>query len=184
VGLFASKREKRLWWLAGATVVALLSTVPYASSLAEKVDLTGVADTAWISGLIVTALAVGVIIGGGFDLVTIGGMVGLTAALYMALVRMATVAERTHLFEYGLLAALIYSALVERRAQRATVARPALLAIAITGLLGWLDELLQLVIPDRTYDVRDVGFNLLAATLTVAAAATITALRGKRSELP
>lgn len=85
--------------------------------------------------------------------------------------------ERLHLLEYGLLAGLIYAALLERTghsARSGETARPVALwvpvaAIVLTALAGWLDEGIQYLLPNRFYDLRDVGLNLAAAALAVGA---------------
>ena len=73
----------------------------------------------------------------------------------------------------------IYSALAERR--RASVASEedlgaaaapwtvAVAAIALTTAAGWIDEGIQYLLPNRTYDLRDVAFNATAGTVAVAA---------------
>jgi hypothetical protein len=84
--------------------------------------------------------------------------------------RMATdPAHRTHLFEYGLVAVLIYQALAERRRGGGRVRAPAALALGLTVLLGWLDEGIQWILPNRVYDIVDVGFNALAGFMAIAA---------------
>ncbi len=95
------------------------------------------------------------------------------------LLRIRQVEERVHLLEYGLVTGLIYAALLERRARLiAADARPlaltrfpALAAIAIGGLLGWGDELIQWVLPERYYALSDVALNVAAGTLVVLAMA-------------
>jgi hypothetical protein len=42
-------------------------------------------------------------------------------------------------------------------------------------LIGWLDEAVQGILPNRMYDLSDVGFNALAAALALAAAAAMRA---------
>ncbi|MDH3743617.1 MAG: VanZ family protein [Acidobacteriota bacterium] len=91
--------------------------------------------------------------------------------------------ERLHLLEYGLLAGLVYSALLERRgfggrvpAQRA----PFSIVVAAAGftlLAGWIDEGIQHLLPNRHYDLRDVVLNLAAGLLTVGAMHLATAAR-------
>ncbi|MEE8366969.1 MAG: hypothetical protein V3S30_01495, partial [Thermoanaerobaculia bacterium] len=44
---------------------------------------------------------------------------------------------------------------------------PALAAIGFNALLGWVDEGIQAMIPDRHYDLRDVMMNTLAGTIAV-----------------
>ena len=47
----------------------------------------------------------------------------------------------------------------------------------LTGLAGWLDEGIQPLRPNRHYDWVDVGLNLLAALLAVAAVAGLAEAR-------
>ena len=82
--------------------------------------------------------------------------------------------ERLHLLEYGLLGGLIYLALLERTGCGGDSSRPVALwvpvaAVLLTALLGWLDEGIQYLLPNRFYDLRDVGLNAVAALLAVGA---------------
>jgi VanZ family protein len=99
----------------------------------------------------------------------IGVALGVTAAYLMAWIRIHSWEERTHLFEYGLVAVLIHQALTERLRPGRRVLVPAVLAVAVTALLGWLDEGIQAILPNRVYDIRDVGFNAFAGLLAIAA---------------
>ena len=81
----------------------------------------------------------------------------------------ATPEERTHLFEYSLVAALVHEALLERRENGRRVPAPAILALVISIALGWLDEGIQSLLPNRVYDNIDVLFNALAATIIISA---------------
>lgn len=93
---------------------------------------------------------------------------GVIAVCGMALLRMdLTVAERSHMFEYGLLSILIYQALRERRSNGVRVKVPALTAILVSGTVGLLDECIQYVIPYRVFDVVDIGFNYFASAFGV-----------------
>jgi VanZ family protein len=85
--------------------------------------------------------------------------------------------ERTHLFEYGLLAVLLYEALKERKRNGGAVRLSGVSAILATAFFGWLDEAVQAYVPNRVYDHRDVGINALAAIVAVGA---LTALRWGR----
>jgi VanZ family protein len=99
----------------------------------------------------------------------IGLALGVTAAYLMAWIRVESWEERTHLFEYGLVAILIHQALTERLHHGRRVPSPAALAVGVTALLGWLDEGIQAILPNRVYDLRDVGFNVLAGLMAIAA---------------
>ena len=78
-----------------------------------------------------------------------------------------TVAERSHMFEYGLLAILIYEALKERQANGKKIKYPVLSAILLGGTVGLIDELVQIFIPFRVFDFVDIIFNYLACALGV-----------------
>lgn len=106
---------------------------------------------------------------------------GGIGAVYAALLeRMTIVQERLHLLEYGLLALGFRAALDARRRRGAGPAGawsvPAG-AWALTAAAGWLDEGIQAVLPNRVYDLRDVGFNALAGALALASAAALDAAR-------
>ena len=96
---------------------------------------------------------------------------GILIVYLMAWIRIGagTLEERTHLFEYSLVAALVHEALLERRQNGRRVPAPALLALVVSVLLGWLDEGIQALLPQRVYDIVDVAFNTLAATMIISA---------------
>ncbi|RMH11916.1 MAG: hypothetical protein D6701_14330 [Gemmatimonadetes bacterium] len=87
------------------------------------------------------------------------------------MVRLPVPEARSHLFEYGVLAMLVYHALLERRGNGRPVRWAAPSAVVVVTLVGWLDEVLQFFLPNRTYDLVDVGFNAIAATMGVGATA-------------
>ena len=102
---------------------------------------------------------------------------GVTAAYLMVWVRIETPEERTHLFEYGLVAIFIYQALTERLRNGRKVPVPAALTVVVTALLGWLDEGIQAILPNRVYDIQDVGFNALAGLMAIVASLVIERVR-------
>jgi VanZ family protein len=102
---------------------------------------------------------------------------GVTAAYQIAGIRIQSPEERTHLIEYGLVAVLIYQALTERLRHGRRIPAPAALAVAVTALLGLLDEGIQAILPNRVFDVRDVGFNALAGLMAIAASLAIARVR-------
>lgn len=102
---------------------------------------------------------------------------GVAAVYFMVFVRMGMVEERTHLIEYGIVSLLIHAALNERAMHSPHVPAPAVLAVAIAGFLGVLDELIQALLPNRVFDPRDILFNVVAAVMAVGA---IKALRWAR----
>ncbi len=96
---------------------------------------------------------------------------GILIVYLMAWLRIgvATPEERTHLFEYSLVAALVHEALLERRENGRFVPVPAILALIISILLGWLDEGIQSLLPNRVFDLIDIAFNSLAVTMIIGA---------------
>ncbi len=170
MALFVSHRERRLWLWTLAVVVAILSTLGLARTLAEELRNRELLDSAFFVAFLMTIAAVVVLAlrtrpGG----VEIGIWIGVAAVYLMAFLRLAIPEERTHLVEYGVLGVLIYEALRERAAQGRQVPAPALLAILVASLLGLLDEIVQAVLPNRVFDVRDILFNLGSAAVAVLA---------------
>lgn len=70
----------------------------------------------------------------------IGVGLGVAAVYLWALARIPHPEERTHLIEYGIVAVFIYMALSERRRNGRRVPAPALTAVVVTAVLGWIDE--------------------------------------------
>jgi VanZ family protein len=85
--------------------------------------------------------------------------------------------EKLHFLEYGVLGGLIYAAFLEHsrplRAPGSIVRREPLwippAAILLASAFGWGDEGIQYLLPNRVYELRDVGLNVAAAVLAVAA---------------
>ena len=102
-----------------------------------------------------------------------------TGAVYLALaLAMEVPQERLHLVEYGALALLVRAAVAESvavRALRERVTSVDVWTLGIATAVGWLDEAVQGILPNRIYDLRDVAFNALAAGLALAAAAALRA---------
>lgn len=83
------------------------------------------------------------------------------AAIYAAAIwPMQSPEEKIHFIQYGIAALLAYAWL------RRYVAS-ALLVLAA----GWIDELIQGLLPSRFYDLRDVAFNAAAGVLALIAVA-------------
>ena len=169
MAFFTSDRERRLWLWSSAVLVAIYATLGPAQRLAQLLREQNLLR----AGFVVLLLA-------GLALVLrhwirrppgrreMGVAIGVAAVYAMVLVRIGTVEERTHLFEYGLVSILVYQALTERRRRGRAVPVPAILAVSIAALLGWIDEGIQYALPNRVYDVRDVIFNCIAAVMAVA----------------
>lgn len=182
---FASPRERRLWLAALAVLLAIYASIPLAGRLAEWLQNHGLMNAVAFSFGGAFLAAVAAVFGLGLRRrptpaeLWVG--VAVTVAFVMIVVRMGvSPVERTHLFEYGLLAVLLYEAAAERRRAGGRTPSPALVAVALTATLGWGDEAIQSYLPGRVYDLRDVGVNALAGLVATGAAATLAWIRRRR----
>ena len=134
---FTSDQERRLWFWALPVVVAIYSTLGPAQMLAEALPERNLLPVS----VAVVLLLVGAPIARRWverrpGRREIGVAFGVMAAYLMALIRALGPEERTHLFEYGLVAVLIHQALTERLRNGRRVPAPAALAVAVAALLG------------------------------------------------
>jgi VanZ family protein len=66
-------------------------------------------------------------------------------------------------------AILIHEALAERQRNGAAVWSPSILALALANIIGLIDEVIQLFLPSRVFDIRDIVANSLSAGLALVA---------------
>ncbi len=171
---FSSVRERRLWaWTLGV-VVTIYSTLGLARTLAGGLrDQDLQAAVFVLAALLVVTATIAMarkIRPGGTE---IGVALGVVAVYLLVFVRMTAPVERSHLIEYGVVALLVHEALKERSGRGRRVFSPAWLAIAVTALVGAIDETIQIFIPSRVFDPVDIGFNTLAAVMAVAASVVL-----------
>ena len=167
--LFSSPRERRLWTLTLALIVAIFASLGIAGTLASAFLETGLDAVLFVLGMLLVGCTV---LAWGLKMrpvgVEFGVALGIIAVYFMALARM-TFAERSHLIEYGVVASFIYAALAERAHNGRRVPMPAAIAVAATALVGAVDEGVQRLIPNRVFDPVDILFNTLAGVMAVAA---------------
>ncbi len=99
------------------------------------------------------------------DRIAFLALVILAAATGAMILGLSIPEERIHFVQYGLLALLARSAL-------AWYFKPwqqYVGAFLIAASAGWIDELIQGLLPDRVYDLRDVAINAVAAMLALTA---------------
>lgn len=177
--LFTSRRERRLWSAAGLCVALIYSSLyiarPVAETLRDRnllrlaVALVFIAVGGWIAWHLAVTRP-------GRRVLVIAGMIGAGYFVLLTVVPMLP-EERLHFLEYGVVAILIYQALLERRSGIAesqptaftglATLPPVLVAAVATGTLGWIDEGIQALLPNRYYDLRDVAFNATAGLLSL-----------------
>lgn len=170
MSLFTSERERRLWLWTLAVMVAIYSTLGPARTLVDALRERNLLRISFALVLLLVVAAVGrglVKRRPGWS--EIGVAFGVAFAYLVMFIRMGSPEERTHLIEYGIVAALIHQALLERVRHGRRVPAPAALTVALTALLGLLDEAIQAMLPGRVYDLRDVGFNALAGFMVIVA---------------
>ena len=78
----------------------------------------------------------------------------------------------------------MHEALEERAAQGGSVPLPAVLAFSVAAATGALDEGIQLLVPDRVFDLVDIAFNTIAATLAVVGGVVLRWLRRRGVSRP
>jgi len=182
--LFTSKKERRLWiWTLTLTLTIYFTaglTQPLAAVLRER----GLLEIFFVLGVVLVIAAIlaqRIKKRPGWG--ELGVWLGVAAVYVMLFVRIELPEERTHLVEYGVLAAIIYEALAERSRNGAGMfLPPTIVAVVATALLGVIDECIQFYLPNRVFDIRDVGFNAVAGFLSVAASVALIWVN-KRREL-
>ena len=107
----------------------------------------------------------------------VGLVLGIVSVYLMTWLRFGNWESRTHLFEYGLVSLLIYQALLAGKTKGRNIPFPAVLAILLTAIIGWADEGIQYLLPNRVYDLVDVGFNALAGGMAVLSTMLISWIR-------
>lgn len=138
-------------------------------------------DHHWLRPTVVVAFAAA---GAGMLWVVFRDRRNRTAAVALSLVAAAVVyacaiypmdspEEKIHFIEYGVVALLADAASPVSWTARRRFALCALFVLAA----GWMDEGIQALLPNRYYDLRDVGFNAAAglmALTTLAVVRTVT----------
>ena len=177
---FTSDRERALWVVAAISVAVIYASIGVARSLADRLTDSGLFEVIAVAGFGLVFVAV---VTQAFrarpravELAVAVGVVGI-ALLFVA--RLGIDEERTHLFEYAFVGALVYSALIERRRNGRLVWAPELLAVASTATVGLVDEVIQRFVPGRFFDWRDVAFNTAAAAFGVFVAWLVGRVRSR-----
>lgn len=164
---FSSDRERRLWGWTLALVLGIYATLGLGTTLAGAIPDHNLTTGAFLLSMFMVAATI-IAQGlrtrpGGLE---VGLLLGIAVVYYMVLLRM-TLAERSHIIEYSVVAVFIYEALHERKSQGWSVPVLPLLAIGATTLIGVVDEGIQLFLPSRVFDPTDMLFNLMAAAMAV-----------------
>jgi hypothetical protein len=175
---FTSARERRLWIMAGSCLLLVYSSLYIARPITD-----------WLRDANLLRLAVG----GSFFLAAVWvgfrlfrshsgwrvwvALVGIASGYVLLISRFELPEERLHFLEYGVVGGLVFAALLERQEQTRRESGevqgghrhfwPAVGAVVLTGIAGWVDEGIQELLPNRFYDLRDVAMNVAAGVLAV-----------------
>ncbi|MDH3293485.1 MAG: VanZ family protein [Acidimicrobiia bacterium] len=180
---FTSERERRLWIGTGLVVAAIYSTLGLARVLAEEFRQQGILEAAFTAAFVMILFAIGSLAlrvrPGGLE---IGVALGVVAVYALVFIRMAIPEERTHVIEYGVVAVLIHEAMGERRANGGAGWSPTVVAIGLALTVGTIDELIQLFLPSRVFDVADIFTNGVSAVMAVLAKLALSWAAGRRRQ--
>lgn len=180
--IVTSRRETSLWLAMVLAIVAIFATLGLARTWADELRSREMIDTAFVWAVVAMAVATALLAWrirpGGLE---IGVGLAVAAVYVLVAVRMVLPEERTHLAEYGVVALLMYEALLERRQNGRPLPAPATLAIVATSLIGAADEAVQLAIPSRVFDLADIFTNTVAAALGVSARRLLALARRART---
>ena len=174
MSIFSSRRERRLWIWTLIVVAVLYSTLGVTPMVAASPLFRNLNAALFLLGMMLVGAT---IISRGLKIrlsgANLGIILGVAAAYVLVFVRFTSTEERSHLIEYGVVAAFIHEALEERASQGRFVPFHPLLAVLSTALIGVVDEFIQHFIPNRVFDPLDIVFNTMAAALAVAAIAAL-----------
>lgn len=164
--LFRNRSERRLWITAAVLQAAILATLSLGDNVVRFLRSNNLLRVTVLVALVGALVGVGVLLRrarAGAPTVLIG--IGLVAVYAVLLVRIDRPEERLHLVEYGAVTALVFAAVRARFLPRRRLGLAFVVALVVGSALGWLDEGVQYLLPDRVYELRDVALNVQAAAL-------------------
>ena len=166
--LFTSKREKRIWACVIFIVIGIFCSLFVGQPLLNMLKDQNLQAVIFLIGLFI--IGVMIIVAG---LVRRANtiewllLLGISVVYIMFFLRLG-LSERSHLIEYSALAITIHQALIERAKQIGKIRFLNVYAILISIIIGIIDELVQIALPDRVFDFEDILFNSLASFMAIA----------------
>jgi hypothetical protein len=94
---------------------------------------------------------------------TLFAAVGVALVYATVVFPMSSPEEKLHFIEYGAVGVLAFFSMPPNW----VTPRRFVAAVIFTLAAGWLDEGIQALLPNRHYDLRDVGFNALAGAMAL-----------------
>ena len=176
---FSSGRERRLWLLALLVVLIIAISLFLSREIIHVIGDQNARAAIFISGMLLVGLALILnLFQQNVSAIEFAVWVGMAAVFLMLFLRLG-MAERSHVFEYSVLAMLINQALIERKRNGYKVMNPAVLTFLLAFGIGLLDELIQLIVPYRVFDLYDIAFNAIVIAAAVLSLLFFTWLKKK-----
>ncbi|MEP3836650.1 MAG: VanZ family protein [Algibacter sp.] len=177
MSFFKSSREKHLWFWALVVLIGIFTTLFIGKPLAQFFGNQNVQIIVFLIGILLTGIA---IIINAIKIkpskIELSLWFGIVAVYIMVFLRLG-LPERSHLFEYSILTIIIHKALIERKNQGVQIHKPALISFIITFFIGVLDEGIQIILPNRVFDLQDILFNSVAIISAVISKLSINWIR-------
>ncbi len=176
----ATTRERCLWVVTVFTVLTIYFTLGFAVKWFRFLQASGWGDGIFLLGcglILVFIVTRGMTVIPNWKEMVVALGIAVFYSVTLAYIRYPE--ERIHVIMYGVVALLIYAALLERSAYGGRITTISIVVIAVTTALGAMDELLQLVLPNRVFDVHDILYNTLASVMAVISNGTLRWVRGQ-----
>ncbi len=175
-----STREKRLWAAVGLIVFIIYFTLGLVVETLQSFQASGWGKPVFWAGCVIALVSV----------VTKGGSVvpnrneiliaiGIAILYSVVLSNIEHSEERIHVIMYGVVALLIYAALLERSGNSRRFSKASIVVIVITTAIGAIDEMLQWGMPNRVFDVYDILYDTLASVMAVISNGSLRWIRGQ-----
>jgi len=164
--IFLTETEQKYWFATLVVLLGIYSTLGLAGQFASFFIERALFDLLFILGFLLTGL---VVIGFGVRKKSSLTEWLLYLTMFVIVIMIFTrsgvsLAERTHLFEYGLVGVLIFKALQERGK---SLFSAAIYAFILTSFAGAIDEFIQFFLPNRVFDYLDIIRNTGAAFIGI-----------------
>ena len=179
MSFFTSSRERNRWIRALLVCIVIYATLFLGEPLTRLLENQDLRAVLFLSGMLLSA---GTVFFHALKKpllnIELSLFFGMLAVYLMLFLRLG-MAERTHLIEYSVLTIFILQAYVER----SKLAKPRKYLMLYTFftafLIGFIDEWIQRILPNRVFDPEDILFNSMAIALTLVATGLLQWIRKK-----
>ena len=170
---FVSYREKRLWAATIVLILLIYFTLGLIREWLQALESSGWGTTLFVLGcflILVWVVTRGMTILPRAKEIMVG--LGIAVSYTLTFAQIEQPEERIHVVMYGVVALLLHAALIERYVPAKSLSL-GFSVILITAALGTVDELIQLILPHRVFDVNDILYDLFASVMAVGANAAL-----------